>query len=139
MTLSKKLKAFVEEAKKSDSYWVESAKLDFAMSLEKQRRAEQISYAGIAKKIASSAAYITKVFRGDSNLTIESMVKLSRAVGGELDIRIVDKNSKTADIWDLSKIKRPQRLYLISSNTTTAAPGAAANHNAYDNREEAAA
>ena len=89
MTLSKKLKAFVDEAKQSDAYWVESAKLEFALALEQQRRAAGLSYADLAKKMGTSAAYISKVFRGDTNLTIESMVKLARATGGQLDARIL--------------------------------------------------
>ena len=88
MTLSKKLKAFVDEAKQTDAYWVESAKLEFALALEQQRRAAGLSYADLAKKMGTSAAYISKVFRGDTNLTIESMVKLARVTGGQLDARI---------------------------------------------------
>ena len=89
MTLSKKLKAFVDEAKQTDAYWVESAKLEFALALDQQRRAAGLSYADLAKKMGTSAAYISKVFRGDTNLTIESMVKLARATGGQLDVRIL--------------------------------------------------
>ena len=89
MTLSKKLKAFEDEAKQSDAYWIESAKLEFALALEQQRRAAGLSYADLAKKMGTSAAYISKVFRGDTNLTIESMVKLARATGGQLDARIL--------------------------------------------------
>ena len=89
MTLSKKLKAFVDEAKQTDAYWLESAKLEFALGLEQQRRAAGLSYADLAKKMGTSAAYISKVFRGDTNLTIESMVKLARATGGQLEARIL--------------------------------------------------
>lgn len=88
MKLSKSLEEFVGKTKESDLYWVEAAKLDFALELEDQRKRKGISYADVARGIASSAAYITKVFRGESNLTIESMVKLARATGGELRISI---------------------------------------------------
>ncbi len=94
MALSKALQKFIDKSKETDSYWVEKAKLDYSVALERQRKVAGFSYSDIAKKISSSAAYITKVFRGDSNLTIESMVKLSRAVGGRLDIRIVDEKAQ---------------------------------------------
>jgi transcriptional regulator with XRE-family HTH domain len=90
MKLSKELQAFAEEAKQTDEYWVERAKLAFAIGLEKQRVAAEMTYAAVAKKIGTSAAYITKVFRGDTNVTIETMVKLARATGGELEIRVVN-------------------------------------------------
>lgn len=94
MIISKELNAFIDAAKTKDSYWVEKAKLDYSMALEKQRKAAGFNYADIAKRIASSAAYITKVFRGDSNLTIESMVKLARAVGGNVEIRVVNAQAE---------------------------------------------
>ncbi len=99
MRLSKVIQKFVEKAKESDGYWVERTKLDFSLGLEKQRRVARMSYADIARKIGSSAAYVTKVFRGDANMTIESMVKLARATGGQLRIHIVDENASTR-IWD---------------------------------------
>lgn len=92
MGLSKALQKFSELAKGKDAYWIEQAKLDFSMALEHQRRAAGMTYVAIAKKIGTSAAYITKVFRGDANLTIESMVKLARSTGGRVHIQIVDEH-----------------------------------------------
>lgn len=109
MKLSKALKSFEEEAQKSDLYWIEKAKLDFSLDLEKQRQAVKLSYSGLAKKIGTSAAYITKIFRGDSNVTLESMVKLARATGGELDIQIINKAAQTTQ-WDIAQIKKSVEL-----------------------------
>lgn len=99
MRLSKALKNFVENARHDLAFLVEEAKLDFSMALEKQRRAAGLNYSALAEKIGTSAAYITKVFRGDSNLTIESMVKLAHATGGRLNIEIVDATA-AARRWD---------------------------------------
>lgn len=95
MKTSNKLKAFIDEAKQDDTYWVEKAKLDFAVNLEAQRKFAGLNYSELAKRIKSSAAYITKIFRGDSNMTIESMVKLTRATGGRLNIEIVNESIST--------------------------------------------
>ena len=100
MALNKKLAEFIAARKQTDSYWVESAKLDFSIELEKKRKRAGHSYADVAEKIGSSAAYITKVFRGDANFTIESMVKLAKATGGKLDIKIIDANAKVdSSVW----------------------------------------
>lgn len=106
MKLSKALQKFTEQAQKDDSYWVEKAKLDYSVALEKQRKRSGMTLAALAKKIGTSAAYITKVFRGDSNLTIESMVKLARATGGRLTIQVAD-DKVDAQRWagTLSEIK----------------------------------
>lgn len=99
MKISKALRDFLGESKKSDSYWVEHAKLEFSNSLEKQRLFSKVTYAEIAKKLGTSAAYISKVFRGDTNMTIETMVKLSRATGGQLDIQVANVAVETPR-WD---------------------------------------
>lgn len=92
MKISNALKKFKESIAKNEGYWVERAKQDFAVVLDQRRKALGMTYSAIAEKIGTSAAYITKVFRGDSNLTIESMVKLAHSTGGRLSIQIVEAN-----------------------------------------------
>ncbi len=119
MTLNKKLKAFVDEAKETDAYWVESAKLEFALALEQQRRAAGLSYADLAKKMGTSAAYISKVFRGETNLTIESMVKLARATGGQLDARIL-AGEVAAKAYSRSAATEPVSSALLAAESGAA-------------------
>ena len=142
MKLSNSLKAFLEEARTTDSYWVEHAKLEFSLALEQQRSNAKLTYAAIAKKLASSAAYISKVFRGDTNMTIETMVKLARATGGQLDIRIVD-NAAAVNRWDIPELQARSNLFALATrpaNTVTYLSScAAANHDAYEWWEKAAA
>lgn len=106
MAINKKLAVYLAERKKTDVYWVESAKLDFAMKLEKQIRLADLSYATLAKKIGTSAAYISKIFRGDTNMTIETMVKLTRASGARLNIEIVNE-AVAAQRWDNKIVSFP--------------------------------
>jgi len=131
MKISKALKALVDEATKDDAYWVERAKLDFAMGLESQRRRAGLTYKDVADRIRSSAAYISKVFRGDSNLTIESMVKLAHASGGCLEVRVVNQ-SEVLNSWTASAIQKrtPLRPILAEASNTVAQDGAV-NDNVY--------
>jgi len=78
-----------------------------------------MTYSAIAKKIGSSAAYITKIFRGDSNMTIETMVKLARATGGQLEIKVID--AATASVqWDLSRVQaNDHRTTRITQSSAT--------------------
>lgn len=82
-----------EQLKHDDSYWAESVKIDFAVSLDRIMHRIGLSKAGLAHKIKSSPAYITKVLRGDTNLTIDSMVKLVRAANCDLHIAIIHQAS----------------------------------------------
>lgn len=131
MKLSKSLKTYLDAARKTDSYWVEKAKLDFSISLDSQRTCAKITYADIAKRFGSSPAYISKVFRGDSNLTIESMVKLARSAGGQVEIRIVD-NAAAVNKWDLSQYKPEITAAVVATNSFTIFQTDAANYAAFN-------
>lgn len=89
------LKAMLKQAEQRDSYWVEKAKLDFAIELNERCRAAGISNAQLARKLNTSASYITKIFRGDTNFTIETMVKLARAAGAAIDFHLVDESARS--------------------------------------------
>jgi len=52
-----------------------------------------ISKANLARSIGSSPAYITKVLRGDANVTIDTMAKLAWHTGGEVHLRITEKGA----------------------------------------------
>ena len=84
--LSKNLSSFVESAKNDDFYWVEKIKLDFAIELDRCRRDLNMTAAEFAKELGVSRAYLSKLFRGDVNLTIKSMVKLARAADARISL-----------------------------------------------------
>lgn len=105
--MSSKLKAFLNTARQSDGYWIEKAKLGFAIALERWRKAKGLNNSELAQKVGVSPAYMTKVFRGDCNFTIETMVKLARACDGQLSIQIVSP-SVDAKTW-LSKVTTEDR------------------------------
>jgi len=91
-TQKKKFEDFAslwETIAKQDHYHVESVKTDVGFALRALLENSELSKATFAKKIGKSAAYISKIFRGDVNFTIESMVRLARALDGEVKISIV--------------------------------------------------
>lgn len=90
MFQSDAIKTKLEKLQESDKYWISNAKLDFSLAIESIRRMNNKSYTDIAKAMGKSNAYISKVFRGDANLTIESMVKLTRALGCQISIQASD-------------------------------------------------
>ncbi len=88
--LSKNLSSFVESAKSDDFYWVEKIKLDFAIELDRCRRDLNMTAAEFAKELGVSSTYMSKLFRGDVNLTIKSMVKLARVAGVRISLSTHD-------------------------------------------------
>lgn len=117
MKIIASLKRMLEAAKLTDSYWVEKAKLDFSIALDARRRAADMSYKDVAEKMGTSQPYITKVFRGDANFTIETMVKLARATGGRLDLQIVDAHAP-AQIWVIDPVKRAIKHQSVGATET---------------------
>ena len=96
--MSKALRALMTEAKEDVSFWVEQTKLAFALALEDRLRAAGMTYKAFADKLGTTAAYVSKIFRGDSNMTIESMVKLARASGGHLVVSVAGSEAE-AEAW----------------------------------------
>jgi len=72
-------------------------KQDFAVAIDQAAIKLNLSRKQLAEKLGTSPAWVTKVLRGDVNLTIESMVKLCEAVDCELTITINKKRSTSAE------------------------------------------
>lgn len=89
----KSFKTLLTDAKQRDGFWVEKAKLDFSVALNRLFEKSGMSQKELAEKLNTSPAYITKVFRGDANFTIETMTKLARAVDGQLHLNITEPES----------------------------------------------
>jgi predicted transcriptional regulator len=62
--------------------------------------------ADTARVLNTSQAYMTKVFKGDVNFTIDSMVRLTRALGGKVHIHVVADN---VDVRWLDVIKTEKK------------------------------
>ncbi len=82
------LAPLVATERKSFEWEFESLKLDIALAFEQERQFRGISYKELADLVETSPAYITKVFRGDSNLTLESMLKFARALKTKVNVSL---------------------------------------------------
>ncbi len=90
----KSFKELFDQAKGRDTYWVASLILDFTEGLHKIMEANGISRSEFARRLGVSPAYITKVLRGNVNFTLDSMVRLVRAAGGEVSLQVGPKAQK---------------------------------------------
>ena len=90
----KSLKELFNQAKEQDTYWISSAILDFTEGLHRIMEANGVTRSDLARRLGVSPAYITKVLRGNINFTIDSMVRLVRAAGGEVSLQVAPKAQK---------------------------------------------
>lgn len=75
-------------------YELANVEMDFTDSLEALMQRRGINKSELARLIETSPAYITKILRGSTNFTLETMVKLVRALEGELHVRACAKEDR---------------------------------------------
>jgi transcriptional regulator with XRE-family HTH domain len=97
--MSKSFRNIFAEAKKRESFWKQKIILNFTAELNSLLNKRGISRKEYAALVGSSQAYITKVFKGNANFTVESMVKLAFSIGGEISIHITPKEEKGGRTW----------------------------------------
>lgn len=66
----------------------ETIKLEFAIAIDAAIKNKNMTRKQVAEAIKTSPAWVTKVLRGDVNLTIESMAKLCQAIDHKLEIKV---------------------------------------------------
>lgn len=60
----------------------------FLAQVNARMLAQGISNTELARRLGTSPAYVTRLFRGNANLSVQTMVKLAQAVGGTLQLRL---------------------------------------------------
>lgn len=98
----------IKEDIKTNEFWSGVAKLEFSIFLNKTMKEKGISKSELARIIGKTPAYITKVMSGDANLTIESMVMFSRAIGMKFSPTIVEDVTTRSSSNVVSIAYRPQ-------------------------------
>ncbi len=97
------------EAEKSLTYQVEGAILEFTEELCRLMESQGVSRAELARRLDTSPAYVTKILRGNSNFTLETMVRMAQAVGCELKVRMTPISSTTVLVNEYDRLA-PQQV-----------------------------
>ena len=98
------LKAKAAQARTSHAYRAEGASIRFTEDLVSLMKTSGLTRTALAEKIGSSPAYVTKILRGETNFTLDSMVKIATALGCEL----------TIGLRPLAPVANPQRNSKVS-------------------------
>lgn len=122
-----------QKRRSTEAYALQAAKLDFALDLVALMDRKEVSRSELAARLGVPASQVTKALRGDANLTINSMVKMVRQVGGRVCIRVMEDASQHR--W-LEVIKSP-RVAVPSAWSHSAPPATAATSTSIANAHEA--
>lgn len=68
----------------------------FLAQVNARMQAQGMRNAELARRMGTSPAYITRLFRGSANLSVETMVKLAQAVGGSLRLELAEQPDEGA-------------------------------------------
>lgn len=87
----------LEDIEASNEYWTHAAVLEFTEEIARLMEDEAVSRAELSRRIGKTAAYVTKVLRGNVNFTVETMTMLARAF--DTVVRIHLAPSDVAVTW----------------------------------------
>jgi len=90
-----------KDINQDDEFLAELAMLEFTTQLSHAIKAKGLSKSDLARSMGVSPAYITKVFRGNANLSIQSMVKLARCAGMKFQPNLVNPKPVFAEVIQL--------------------------------------
>ena len=87
-TPPKPLETLLTKARASLAYDTEGAKLEFTEQIVALMDRAGVTKSALAARLGVAPAYVTKVLGGTTNFTVESMVKIARALGAELHLQL---------------------------------------------------
>ena len=85
---AKSFRKWARNAEAQPEFWTERAIIRMAEEIHRELNRQGLTRAELARRLGFSPAYVTKILRGNANFTLESMVKIARALGAELRISL---------------------------------------------------
>ncbi len=102
--------SLLARARERDSYWTGRAVHEFTEDIFTLMEQRGVTRAELARRMGSSPAYVTKMLRGNTNFTIESMVRIARALDGKLSLHVGRNEDQTRwfDVVKNNPVRRPK-------------------------------
>ncbi len=115
-TVTERFADLLERAELSDAYQIDRLKVEISERIYNTMTRQDISNAELARRLGKSRAYITKLLRGTTNFTLESLVRISRALSCEVEFELLPKapqakvRAASAATWETHsrKLQMPQ-------------------------------
>src|SRR5688500_20369004 len=88
-TTAKRFADLLQSAEQSDRFQIDGLKVEISEQIYLAMNQQGISNADLARRLGKSRAYVTKLLRGTTNCTLESLVRIGRALSNEVEINLV--------------------------------------------------
>jgi transcriptional regulator with XRE-family HTH domain len=79
--MTTKLQSLINRITDSEAYDTEAARNEISDQIHAVMEREGVSKAELARRLGKSRAYVTKLLQGNNNFTIDSAVRVARALG----------------------------------------------------------
>ena len=76
------------EFEKDPKYWVEYIKLAFSEDVGRLMDGQDVNQAELARRLDTSRAYVTRLFHGTFNPTVETLVKVALALDARVAVHL---------------------------------------------------
>ena len=81
--IHEEIQAALRAARETHEYRAEGASIEFTNAMLRRMRQLDVSRSQLAARIGVNPAYISKILRGDTNFSLETMVKIANALDSE--------------------------------------------------------
>jgi transcriptional regulator with XRE-family HTH domain len=85
-----------QEAGQHEDYWVAGAIVEFTEDLVREMERQGVTRTELARRLGATPAYVTKILRGKVNFTLATMVRLARALDGEVHVQLTGPTQTAA-------------------------------------------
>ena len=84
-------KELLKTAKENWQFKAEEHKLNLALAFSQYMKKLGWNNADLARELGTSRAYITKIMRGDQNLSIDKITEIANALGADAHFHLTEK------------------------------------------------
>src|SRR5882724_4662264 len=102
----------VTKIKEMDAYDLEVARDEVSNQIDLMMKKERVSKAELARRLGKSRAYVTKILQGNTNFTLDTLVKIAKVLEYKFTPMFVPKGME----W---KPAEEVHLYAKASRTAT--------------------
>jgi transcriptional regulator with XRE-family HTH domain len=102
-------KELLEAIRESVEYWQSLVSLEVQGDVQRLMKDVAMSQAELAERIGSSEAYVSKILNANTNFTIQTLIKLARALEAALHVRITrpDEIVQVSPVGDVVRTLEP--------------------------------
>jgi transcriptional regulator with XRE-family HTH domain len=112
---TKSFTALYAELEPTPTYQASALAVNFLAKVHARMQVLGMTRANLARKVGVSPAYITKLFRGSTDLSFNTMVKFSDAVDCKLHLRLVNANHRIQWFDEVAKRALPLHTDMVAA------------------------